>query len=388
MHRLLTRILFLAVILLPRWAAAADPYPLVITAEAELATGDIEQARKEAKAAALRAAVLEALRAEVGQGAIDDNALVVRSRFLNAYGDFIVASGVLGEIKSGLRLKVTVGYELNRDKLRARIAALRLQPAERRVKVLLLWAEEERAAKADDALGEGAAAAYRAAAWSEGATAPADVQTVTAALTANGFDMAELDTPGRAWARAELSGREVTKQFLRAAAARTGADDVVFLRIVTRRLAGPPAAHLRFLRVHHVAFVYDAAKGDLAGPPVAVPVVAVDEAGDTPVPDEWINRLLGQLVTEASPGARLVVKGIGSAARFDAVWAALRKMEELGAVVPRQLGAATVTFEFANGVTGGTRAALEAALPGEWSQDDGALSVKLAPAPPPVKKKK
>jgi hypothetical protein len=377
---LLAAVLLSAVPLSP--ARAAEKFPAVVTAEAELGS-DLEAARKEAKEAGLRRAVLDALRAEVGQSTLDDNALVVKARFVNPYADFIEASGVLGESRAGGRLKVTVGYELDRDKLRTRIATLKLQPPEPRARVALLWGEEERAVKAEDALGEGGAEAlYRAAAWSDGVSAPADVNAVAAALAANGFDVPELSAADRAWAREELGGREVTKQFLRDAAGRLNAAAAVFVRIVHRRIAGPPAAHLRFSRAHHVAFVYDAAKGDLAGPPVAVPVVGIEGAqGAAPVPDEWVNRLLAQLVSEKPPGARLVVKGLGSAGKFDAAWAALRKIEALGTVVPRHITAAAVVFEFAYAVDDEARAELEKALPGTWGTDGSALTVTLPPEP-------
>ena len=388
MRRLPLVFFTLAVWLVPAAAVhAADKFPSVITAEADFSEGDLEKARKEAREAGLRAAVLDALRAEVGQGAIDDNPLVVRAKFLNAYGEFIVSSGVLSETKAGLRLNLTLGYELDREKLKARIVALKLQPAERRAKVFVLWSDEDRNGKADDKLGDGSALAGARTSWSEGATAPADLREMSAALAANGFDVVEASAAVRAWVRRELNGAEVTKQFLRAVTRHAGAGATVYLRVVHRRVDGPPAARMRFLRVHHVAFVFDAAKDDLAGPPVAMPVVSV-EAGtpgrDEPVPSEWINRVLAQLVSDNPPGARLLVKGIASAGRFDEVWANLRKIEALGSVVPRRLSATAVEFEFGNPPDDAAREALVKALPGEWKTGAAEWSVVLTPAKAPA----
>lgn len=362
----------------PGLASAAEPkekYPAVVTGEADFTEGDLEKSRREARDNALRKAVRGALEAEVGRAALDDNPVVVRTRFLNVAPEFMKRFGSLGETKAGFRLFVTFGYELDWEKLRGRIAAVKLQPAEGKPRVVLVWSEEAR--------GEGAAApaTRRATAWMEGVTEPAAVAAVRDTLAANGFDVRELSGPDRAWARGALGGEDPNKTFLADAAKKHEARAAVFLRIVRRPVAAPPAARYDVVRDHHVAFVYDAASGALAEPVDETIVRMEGEASPATAMQsaEWTNRLLQLLIADEQPGTRLIVRGLGSAGAFDALWAKLRKVEALGDVVPKRLASGETIFEF-SGKRETAAEALEKALPNASVSEEGGAFVLSLPA--------
>lgn len=359
----------------PGLAAAAEKesFPSVVTGEADFTEGDLEKSRREAREDALRKAVRAALEAEVGRAALEDNPVVVRTRFLNVAADFMRRFGAMGETRAGFRLRVTYGYEFDLAKLRARIQAVKLQPAEGRPRVVYVWSEESRGA------GEGAPATQRATAWTEGVTEPTAVVAVRDVLAANGFDVRELSAPDRAWARGVLGGEDPTKAFLAEAAKKSEARAAVFLRIVHRPVMTPPAARFDVVRDHHVAFVYDVTTGVLAAP-IDEAVVRTEGEGSPAAAGlsaEWTNRLLQLLIAEEQAGTRLSVRGVTSAGVFDATWSKLRKLEALGDVVPRRLATGETIFEF-SGAGEGARAALEAAFPGATvAEEAGALVLTL-----------
>lgn len=377
-YRTVYLLCLLLALAMPGLASAADPkekFPAVVTGEADFTEGDLEKSRREARDNALRKAVRSALESEVGRAALDENPVVVRTRFLNAAADFMKRFGPLGETKAGFRLRVTFGYELDWEKLRARIAAVKLQPVEGKPRVVLIWAEESR--------GEGAAApaTRRTSAWMEGVTEPEVAAAVRDTLAANGFDVRELRAADRAWARGELGGDDPNKAFLADAAKQQEAGAVVFLRIVHRPVATPQAARYEVIRDHHVAFVYDAAAGLLADPVDETIVRMEGEASPAAaMPSvEWTNRLLQLLIADEQAGARLLVRGLGSAGAFDALWAKLRKVEALGDVMPKRLASGETVFEF-TGKRETAREALEKAFPAATVSEDGAAFVLTLPA--------
>lgn len=379
--RTLYAVFLLVALAAPSLALAADEkeqYPAVVTGEADFTEGDLEKSRREAREDALRKAVRGALEGEVGRAALENNPVVVRTRFLNVAADFMKRFGVMGETKAGFRLRVTYGYEFDLAKLRARIQAVKLQAVEGRPRLVYVWSEESRGE------GETAPPTHRATAWTEGVTEPAAVAAVRDVLAANGFDVRDLSAPDRAWARGVLRGEDPTKAFLAEAAQKSEARAAVFLRIVHRPVVTPPAARFDVVRDHHVAFVYDVTTGVLAAP-IDEAVVRTEGEGSPAAAGlsaEWTNRLLQLLIAEEKAGTRLVVRGVSSAGVFDATWTKLRKLEALGDVVPRRLATGDTIFEF-TGAGEGAAAALEAAFPGATvAEESGALILTLPPKKP------
>lgn len=374
--RLTAFVWLLLMLLAPRFAAAEtkETYPAYVTGEADFSEGDLEKSRREARDDAMRKAVRGALEAEVGRAALEENPVVVRTRFLNAAGEFMTRFGVVSETKAGFGLKVVFGYELDAPKLRARIAAVKLQAAEGKPRLVFVWSEEARGEN------ESAPPVQRASSWTESVTEPPAAVAVRDVLLANGFDVRELAGADRAWARGALASDDPTKAFLAEAAKRVDARSAVFLRIVHRRVPTPPAARYEVGRDHHVAFVYDVTTATLAEP-VAESVVRMQGEGDpaaSRLSAEWTNRLLQLLIAEEKAGTKLVVRGVTSAGAFDALWAKLRKLEALGDVVPRRLAAGETAFEFW-GSREGAQQALEGAFPGVTVTEEAGAFVLTLP---------
>jgi hypothetical protein len=335
---------------------AAEKFPSVITGVADFTEGDLEKSRNEAIEAGLKQAVENALRTEVGQGALDDNAATVRSRFINSYRDFIKRSGTLATKEDGFRLRVTIGYEIDREKLKARLAAVKLSQTEVRPSVLLVWSVEDKEATRNELPAEGAVQTqYVAASWMEGATTPAAATALAEGLSQNGLTVTPLTPELQRWMAQTLAGNEVSKSFLRALAAEARLDAVVYLRVVHRRLPGPPASNLMVERVHNVAFIVDGDTGDFIGSPVATPQIRIAGGGQQ-VGQDWVNRVLNSLITEQGRETLLVFRGVTSMKQYDSIWATVRKLTELGDVVPRKLDAKQVEFT----VTAEAAAALDA----------------------------
>ncbi len=323
--------------------AEAVDYPSVVTAEVDFTEGDREKSRAEGLEKALRTAVEKALREEIGAAALRDSEVLVRTRFLNQYKDFISRSGIVRDRDEGFRLYVTVGYELDEAALQNRIRATRLGQSDSRKTVVLIWSLEtpDRASSADhDSF-------YERAAWFDEVTAPSVVDDLRAMLIENGFQPRPYNATHRAWSREALKGREVNKAFLLELGRRTSADQVLYVRLVRRELAPPRAAHFSVSRINHVAFVVETQKGEAVGEPIAAPQIEYGprrSESKTTAMDLWLSQIVERLSGTENDGLQIVFRSVPNPAALDKLWSDMRRQADLSAVLPYEISSERVVF--------------------------------------------
>lgn len=372
-------------------AMGAEKFSLSIEGEADFAEGDVQTSRHEALEDALQKAVLEALKEEAGLAVLEDDPIAVRVKFTNPYKDFIIRSGILKEAKVGLRYTVTVGYELDRAKLKARLAGAKFTVTEPKPRIALIWVEEEKGLGNDElSKTNDKTAGYVAANWMTPVTAPASVNVLQEQLGHNGFNVVPLPDDVKAWVSTTLGANTVHQQFLAELARKLDVRTVIFVRFVRRALPTPRAARFAITRINHVAFVFDAEKEVILGKPIASPQIEVTgEMPDTQTLNDWINRLLARMALAQDQDMVLTVSGVTSIAQFDQLWATLRKTNELREVTPRRISAEKVQFRLPGEHTlQAWTEIVQAALPeAAVTVEDGAIAAKITAAPKGTPKK-
>ncbi len=324
---------------------ARAAYPSYVTGEADFSEGDLETSRQEARRDAVRKGILKAIEDELGRGTTEESLGEIRARILPAADDLVQRSAVLEERRAGTALCLSVGHEIDRDKVRARLKAAGLERPAGKERILLLWTDELRSLDGEaTTLDE-----YLAATWLDrGPIAPV-VKALDDRLAANGYDVVPLAPEDRLWLSETVGTRDLDKRTLREIAARTKVSRVLFVRRVHRPQTPPPAAHLKIEHVNHIAFLV--AGPDADGEPELRPVTAlVTEVVGGPestaaLPVAWMDSVLEQLDrTARSADLTLTIKGIASTGELDRLWEALRKVPALREVAPRRIAAEAVVF--------------------------------------------